>query len=653
MYDQTTLQQDVKLSDITLSGMVRRRANTVSAHWESKYNLKKVREQNKKLYDTSYVKDLVLDDRYEDIFADNRMFVAVRTILPFITGRITMPDTIPGNGDDLSLQFADDFKRILVEQAEEVYGKEKIKLAVQDLLAGQRVGVLKWCYDAERGCLALEHLDPGTVLISHTTKLYEEPDFVQQTEERSIGDIVRQFPNAKDDVFIKFQIQKGVPSQLEKRVSITETWMKYDDGVKPKIIVVFMLDDLVLGKMTDPNWVNAKGKQNLIDYPMMPFVFINFLNDGSSYIDHTSFIEQAQYNQKNYDKIGQRITEDAQFGGIGVPVFGKGAIKQGEAAKIRFSPIQRVLLDVPDVNKSFTTWQSAPMPTFIPDFGYDSRSNVDNIFGINNLMRGESSDDKTLGQDVLLRDQSQGRQQEQVDCILSAMRRFYMLEGQLIYRFFDEDHFFKFLGDDGQFEELVISQKKIADNIGLRIKVMPNSNLPEDRAQLRATVLELAKINKIGTLRLYKALGIEDPDQAFKEFLLEQIDPGSLIGEVDKRIFDREAEEDLQLVIGGKIPKERDDTSEAYLNYLNEYLLTHKYEQLKPDEQQRVSFFVQATVLMAQQKLAKLQAQEPAPQPPLPPGNLPPGAVPPSPQGTPPSQPVNQPVNPAMATGAM
>jgi hypothetical protein len=48
------------------------------------------------------------------------------------------------SGNALNMQFAQDFEKILVEEADKQYGLDKVKLAFQDLLKGQRVGILKW-----------------------------------------------------------------------------------------------------------------------------------------------------------------------------------------------------------------------------------------------------------------------------------------------------------------------------------------------------------------------------------------------------------------------------------------------------------------------------------------------------------------------------
>lgn len=630
---------DVKLGDTTLSNMIKRRSEAADGYWQSEYDLKRKREESNKLYLSKDLEEKLIDKRFQEVYSDNRLFTSIRTIVPFVTSRITQPQVIPVNDDDLSIQFAHDFETILSEHANDQVGRDKVKLAVQDLMRGQRIGILKWRYDSFTKDCVLEHLDPKSVVVDHKARLHEESRFTRHTYERSIGDLIKQFPDKKEKIFELFSIEKGTPSQLEKIVEIDENWLWVDIEDKRQLIVVWCYQNFVLGKSKDPNW--REGKENILDRPMAPFIFFNLINDGSSLIDQSSLIEMAQHSQDNYNKRGQVIAENAKYGGIGVPIFAKGAIEAKDVAKVRFSPIQRVLLDTQDVGKAFTTWQSNNLPQFIVEDKYDERNNIDNTFGTPNIFRGEQSDNNTLGQDIIIRDQAEGRQAELVDCIDNAMERFYKLEAQFIYRYFDEEKYYKYLGDDGQFEQAVISQKKIADNLGIKIRIKAGTSIPVDRAQTRATAMELAKYNKIGTLQLYKDLAFADPEKAFKQYLQEQIDPTSLLEEVDKIIFDRQAEADIAVVMSGKIPTERDDISDNYLNYLNEWMLTDKFKKLDEKTKAQVSMFVDAILAKAQRKLAKMSmqvSQDPMSQPPtMAPGlqELPPPLPPPEPQPLP------------------
>jgi len=603
------------IDDSVFLSAVKRRHEEAESHWNTKpYDLKKVRERNNREYLGTYLDDKLIDERYQEYYQDNRQFTSVRSIVPFLTARVTAPEVTPSNGNDLSIQFAHDFEEVLLRHAEDQQAKSLVRLAVQDVLRGERVGILKWRYDASLDDVILEHVPADSVIIGKRARQFEEPDYVCHTIEKSVADILRMFPDNADKIKKVFGISRGTPSQLEKVYKIREEWLWMDAEGKRQLCVGWRWQNCLFGKITDPNW-SEKGK-NVIKRQMIPFVFFNFLNDGSGWVDQTAFIEQAHWLQSNYNKRGQTIAENAKYGGTGVPIFAKGAIAQKDVAKIRFSPIQRVLLDSPDVSKAFTVWQSTPLPQYIVEDKYDDRNSIDNVWGTPNIFRGEQSKNNTLGQDVIVRDQAEGRLGDPVDCIDASMTRFYQLEAQMLYRYFDEKKYYNYIGNDGKFVSVAIDQADIAKNLGIKINVKAGTSLPIDRAQKRATIMELLKIGKVGTLAAYKELGVfEDPEAAYKEFVLEQLDPIKSLQDVDKQVFSREANEDLQLVIGGKVPEEREDIGPEYIAYLNEWLLTDKYMLLqtdKPEAAARVSVFIDDVIAKADRKAAKLQMQ-PAP----------------------------------------
>lgn len=618
----TPLIFDITLNDTTLAGMVKRRAEEAKKHWNEKYDLEKTRENNRKVYTAESAEKKPRDERYQDVFSDNIVFKAVRTILSFIGGRITQPEVTPASAEDLSQQFATDFEKAMVLEIERMYGKQKVKMALEDLLAGQRIGILMLSYNDSKKKLELVHCEPNSVVIGSRSGLLDEPDFIQLTQKRSVAKLIQQFPDKKDVIYRLYGITKGVPSQLEDEKEITINWLFFEDEDAIKLGVIFMAGDQLLGKMSDPNWV--EDGDNFIDEHMMPFIFFNFLNDGKGYIDYTSFLEQAQRNQEQYNKRGQTISENAEYAGVGVPVFAGGAIKEETAARLQFNPKQRVILsdDATNVAQAFTTWKADPLQQFVFEDKNKLEQSIYDTFGTNQVQTAGESNTNTLGEAVLLRNQAEGRQQELIDAVDTGMTRLYKLLAQMMYRYYDEEQFFNLLGDDGRFEQVVISQKKIADNIGARISVKSGTNMPVDRSQKIAIAKELMNSNRIGTLRLYKELGIENPEEAYKEYVREKLLPAADLTEMNKDIQSREAEEDLQLVIGGKKPIEREDIDENYIVYLTNYLLTQKYEQLPEAQQQSVSQFIAEVIAQANRKALKMQTQEPV-QPAMPDPNQP------------------------------
>lgn len=612
MNDKPVFNVD-QIDDGVFVNMANRRANEAETHWNKEYRLSTIRDDNRKLYLASYIEEQIIDERYQEIYSDNRIFVDARVLLPFLTGRLTAPEVTPANNDDSSVQFARDFEDAMWRHADKQMGRGKTRLAIQDLLAGQRVGVLKWRYNATVDNVCLEYIAPKNIIIGKRSKLYEEPDFVRHTQERAIGDLVRQFPKKEKQILDLFGVTRGVPSQLERLVMVNEDWLWTEVNGEPTLIVGWSHSGTCFGKMTDPNF--DEGGNNLLERPMMPFVFFNFLNDGSGYIDNTSFIEQSKYSQKNYNKRGQTIAESAKYGGTGVPIFAKGSIPQKDVSKIHFSPIQRVLLDTQDVTKAFTTWQSSPLQPYVIEDQKNLADSIDNIWGTPDVLKGEMTMNDTLGQDILNRDRAEGRHADPIDCIDYAMTRFYQLEAQLMYRYFDSKRFYNYIGDDGKFVSIIVSQAQLRQNLGIEINVKAGSSLPIDRAQRRATMLDLLKAGKVSTLLAYKELNLfERPEEAYQQLIKESLNPIATMNDLSDALKSREAEQDLQAVIAGEKPVDREDYDQNYLVHLTEWLNTNKYHMLEAKDAKaaaRVRQFVQEVINIVKLKETKLNQQAP------------------------------------------
>lgn len=648
--EQANKVYDAPQGDITLAGIVERRAADAKSKWEKKYDLSTIRTNNKDLYLTKYADK---KNPEEAIFADNRIFVAIRTITPYLTARLTQPEITPADSTDLGLQFAKDFEKIVVQLADDEHAKYKLRAAASDLLEGQRVGWVKWGY--KNGKLTLKHVNPSKIIVDADTDMFEEPHFLQEEISLSVAEILKRFPHNHDNIIQWFGIAAKQDSadwyqELEKEKDITESWTFIDDGTnESQLTTIWMYQKNVLGASVDGLF--KPNGNNMIPEPMIPYIWFNFLNDGTGKIDETSFLEQAKYSQKNYEKLGQAITDNASYGTSGVPVFAKDALADDDVPKVKFAPDKRIVLDlkktgVESITQAFTTWQAPALQGYVVEMSETHSANVDHTFGTPAIMKGEGPSANTLGQDQMLQDQSEGRLQEPVDCIDLAMLRFFRLEAQFIYRYFTEDDYYRFQGDDGDFEEVMLTHDKLDKNADMGIRVATGTNLPVNRNQKIAVIMKLLQLNKAPTLESYKILGVfDDADKAFKEFIMEQADPQGAVALADQETFSREAYEDLYAVAGGNVPDEREDINPEYIQYVTDFLNSDKLrlmQQADPKAAQAVAQWVQMVVAKAQLKMAKLASQQPVgqpgqPQPPGPGGQTPPGATgqPAVPQGPP------------------
>jgi hypothetical protein len=157
---------------------------------------------------------------------------------------------------------------------------------------------------------------------------------------------------------------------------------------------------------------------------MMPLVPVNVLNDGRSWIDKTSYVEQAKYSQKTIDARGRQIGENAGLGSIGMPVVDSAALADDQAQYLTYEEDTVLVLEVPEgkrIQDVFDTWKAGTLSADVYNDKENAVAGVENAFGASSVMQGNETDNKTLGQDELLRDQSMGRQAEIVFAVDTAM----------------------------------------------------------------------------------------------------------------------------------------------------------------------------------------------------------------------------------------
>jgi hypothetical protein len=140
---------------------------------------------------------------------------------------------------------------------------------------------------------------------------------------------------------------------------------------------------------------------------MMPLVPVNVLNDGSTWIDKTSFVEQAKYAQATIDARGKQIGENAGLGSIGMPVVDSAALSDDQSQYLTFEPDTVLELDVDNAGKNsindvFTTWKAGTLSAEVYKDKENAIGAVENAFGASSVFQGNETDNKTLGQDELL-----------------------------------------------------------------------------------------------------------------------------------------------------------------------------------------------------------------------------------------------------------
>jgi hypothetical protein len=438
-----TLEEFVELADT--------RINESIGFWnKGDYKLKDVDKENLKYYLGNQANN---EGDIDDKALDNRIFSSIRSILPYVTAQITEPEVGPSDNNPEAIQFSQDLARALHKHAKKQKVRLKLKFAVQDAIIMRR-GYLKVRYDGPTNNFChVDYVPAESIIVDHKAKPYEEPRYFRQKLDKTVDDLLLMFPENEAKIKQVFKIDNNTPpSAYYKSYEVNEDWCMHSIDGELDLYVVWSYNKKPLGMIKDPNW-NYEG-DNFLDSHTMPLIPVNLLSDGRTMIDKTSFVEQAKYSQEVIDNRTRQISKNAGVGTTGMPVVDSRVMGDDQAQFITFDPDQVLELDlesagVDDINKAFTTWKSDGLPAEVFADKSDARQAVDNTFGTNYIMRGETPQHRTTAsQDILLRDQAQGRQREIIDAIDSACERLYLLMAQFLLVYGDQQTLFRVAGQN-------------------------------------------------------------------------------------------------------------------------------------------------------------------------------------------------------------
>lgn len=607
----TVYTQDEK--DTAWIESLNKRVSESQSHWNSKYKLDQATKKNEKLYLNESTDDFDDDERR----ADNRIFSSIRTIVPYVTTRITEPEVLPSSNAQEAKKFAEDFEKAIYAKAGMEKVRQKMKYALEDGIIRRR-GYLKLRYDAQTGNFCkVEYVPAECIIIDHKSRPYEEPRYFRHVLDNvSVKDMLTMFPDAKNKIYQEFGLNDNSPAEeFNKCYTINEDWSFESTDKGLDLFVTWHYNKCLFEKIKDPNW--RYGKTNFLEQHMMPLVFVNVLNDGRGHIDRTTFVEQAEGLQENVYERGNQISKNAGLGNTGMPVVNSGVLADDQSQYLEFEEDTVLELEIPEgsrIQDHFDVWKAGAMPAFVFDDKIDSRNAIDNAFGTPNVFRGEQSQNNTLGQDVLVRDQAFGRQQEMVDAIDAAAERLYILMAQFLLVYGNEQELFKFVGDNAQFDYVLLNTDNLDTNVLIRVK--SGTSMPIDRAQRRATADKAASMRMIDPLTYWEIMDEGNAEKYAKRLVDFTNDPASFLKDVNEDVFDRNAFVDIELLKQGATPPFRKDLLKEYFDYLNKWILNGNLNDPEIDQAAKIAIqqFIDTQLARGQQMLGMAETQLPTPE---------------------------------------
>lgn len=598
---------DLSLDDAKLKQLCVDNLEQDVSHWKQKpWDLETTDKEN-----IAYMLGDQLDTQYllphNTPYIDNRLHTSVRAILAYVTGRQAQPNLVPSKNDDKSIRVAKQLEAAVYQHGVNHNINDQFRLAVKNLIVRKR-GAIKLRYDENEGPygdIISESIDPADLVIDRFARYGQDPNRIYHKQKCTVEELIAKFPDKEAQIKQFFSIVQGRFTQMSRMITYWECWFSYYDQNKKKQGVCWFLPNanFVLGKMDNPNWLSkGSDKQqrivNMTAFPPKPFVWFNYLNTGRSYIDETSLFDQAKPQQDLVNKRGRQIWENADYAVPRLLVNGK-VMDEADAIKfVNKNPKTIGMLNKMDadanINNSVFKVEASALPSYVVSTLYDARNEIDTMMGTPSQFRGDQSasgsKNPTLGQDLLQKQQAGALQDDLVEVVNKAYSQYYVLLIQMMKVLLPDDYWVLTKGKDGEYASILLNSDSIDTNV--RVGVEMDSTLPLNKEAQRQVALELAKAGRIDDLSLFEMLGLPQADKLADRLQKFKLDPWGYKDSVQQQQFNAEADSDITLLLANRVPEDRDNYSEAYLNHFNTFLTSNRFQQLRPDEQSRLTDFL-------------------------------------------------------------
>lgn len=529
--DQETIQANgeeisSKLSDEELLTSIKDDITRVDSRFK---RIEAIAEKNEKYWAGDQLNKERLPAGEDPLFV-NRILISTETIAAIITQETPPPWIIVTPRKKASRLLQSKVERQLYDLWEYTLNMQgKMETLLRQYLM-QRVGVMKVFWNDRTDELDAKPLRLSKVRFDLEATSIDESRFFAEKLKANIGTLMRMFPEKKD-YFQAMITTKRYTTKTE--LVYWEHHADYEEDGRPHVLTTWIHNNEILGRETDIYW-NSRKSNNHFKYPRKPYVVLNSLRTGKSLIDETSIIEQAIPLQDAVNERKRQIRRNAWLAN-GIMVATAAAMSKETFEKIG-PRTSKIFLDqeTDNVGNGFAKVTGRSMESGVYEDMYHSIREIDNLFGSQDVVRGERSGPETLGGRRLLLSQSLGRQ--------DLTRRAYEQVAEEIYNWwiqimrvkYDDQRDIITAKSEVQPEEeakrqagLVVKDEDIIskkDFVGFHVKIIVKAGTTraKDPEARREDAITLAQTGMINPLTMFEMMGLEDPkSHARRQFLWE------------------------------------------------------------------------------------------------------------------------------------
>ena len=646
------------------------------------FDLEQKRAQNMRMYLGLQADNADYYDQ-EDPYIENQIRRAVDSITAYATARSPQSVVTPAEDTPQAKKFASNL--------EKAHNLHSVKFDLRGIL---EIVVRSWIINQE-GYIALE-FDPSygehgeiiprfqpcdEVVVDKNARYGENPGFITVFLKRSVEELLYDFPEKKAEILESIGAKMVGSKNITKEIVIKKTWFTYYDKKTkgPAEGVAIHYTGVMLGKYKDINWLD--GKKNFLDAPMKPIIPLNVLSDGKHWIDFSSPIEDGIRMQRLLNNRGRQITQNADRSNGTTIVDGKkSGLTKEDVENWTGGPNQKIwlkkALSSSAMKDMFYQLPGQDLKPFVVQAQNDIRNQLGEIMGVPIDQTGSDlpGDDQTLGQTLLKKNNDNARQDMIIRAIDRMLYLYFNFLTQMMFVWYDEDHFFPFLDSDGSFEKIVIKRYYFDD--GMQVGVKGSSTIAFDKNREQAMMIHFTDKDQMALIDSYRIAGFENPQKLYDNWAKQKTNPMELVRDVNDSYNSGDAYAEFLEIINGKMPKFKEDASKDFILTLKKMMLTSKF--LKAPEKYQHAFQMRLGEYLDRYELwesldqigamdmSKLTATSAVPPPmppeqfhqmmqgppPSPPGGMP-GGPQPQPGGMPPGMPGQPPQQPPAPGGGM
>jgi hypothetical protein len=457
---------------------------------------------------------------------DNLIFESVETYLPQATRR--NPDPIvtvdtrekdeAGNEKPEHQKYILKVKNRLADIADKKVIRLKLKTAARHWAIYQ-LGVLKYGWDLDQDIPSVTAVRAKKIILDPESTINEEGytgnriGEHRKMEASKIIAIIGEGAGAE-------KIKELAKEDLSTEIGFKEWWTRE--------YMCWTVGDTVLLKKKNPHWnYDQKIPKETVDdfgatimteedqlgnnhfaVPEIPYSFLSIFNLGDQPMDKTGLINQNLANQDLINKRGKQIDKNADKTNGGVVISGErsGLTKdqsQGVTEAVRKGGA--VYIPSGSAQEAIYFPQQQALPSTIYNQLLDTRARLRDIFGVKGSSQAGLEGEDTVRGKILSRgldtDRIGGGVTEYLEQMADEMYNWFV---QLLYVY---DSGFQFI-EGGVPPKIVVSVKE-------------GSLLPKDSTSIANQAMELARMNKISNVDLYKRLEFPNPEELAANVWLE------------------------------------------------------------------------------------------------------------------------------------